>query len=89
MSATQSNHSIRIYPTLSGKRTAVVTERRCPCCGGAGETLAGAVCGACRGRGSVRKHERGEARYADNGQIAAVYLGQTDDGFAEFVTWGL
>lgn len=42
------------HPTNSGKRTAVVTERRCPCCGGAGESVAGTVCGACRGRGLIR-----------------------------------
>lgn len=45
-------------PTTSGKRTVVVMERRCPCCGGAGETLAGAVCGACRGAGVVSVRNR-------------------------------
>jgi DnaJ-class molecular chaperone len=46
------------YPTNSGKRTAVVTERRCTCCGGAGESVAGAVCGACRGAGVVSVRNR-------------------------------
>jgi DnaJ-class molecular chaperone len=42
------------YPINSGTSTAVVTERRCNLCGGAGETIAGAVCTACRGRGVYR-----------------------------------
>ena len=54
MSATKANHNTRKHPTTSGTSTAVVTERRCDLCGGAGETIAGAVCTACRGRGVYR-----------------------------------
>lgn len=54
----QSASNPAIYPINSGKRIAVVTERRCPCCGGAGESVSGTVCGACRGRGSVTARNR-------------------------------
>lgn len=54
MPATQSRHNTRKLPTTSGTSTAVVTERRCDLCGGAGETIAGAVCTGCLGRGVYR-----------------------------------
>jgi DnaJ-class molecular chaperone len=54
----QSASNPAYVPTISGKRTAVVTERRCSCCGGAGESVAGAVCGACQGAGVVSVRNR-------------------------------
>ena len=52
MSATQSRHNI-LNNSTTGQGIAVVTERRCQSCGGAGEDIAGAVCTACEGVGSV------------------------------------